>query len=387
MEQMTNADGPEFTEPLHVGRPNLGDRDRFRQRIEGALDRQWLTDGPLVAEFEAALAEVTGTGYCVAMCNATAGIQVAARASGLVAGDEVLVPGFTWVATAHALDWIGIVPVFCDVDEVSGTIDPDHAERLIGPRTRGILGVHVFGHPCEIDRLAELAWRHDLVVLYDAAHGIGCTYRGSPIGGFGTAEVFSFHANKYVNSFEGGAIVTNDAVVAGRARAMRNFGITPDRKVAFAGTNAKLTEGAAAMGLTSLESMPDFAAANRANHRRYRAGLAGVPGISVREQADGEVANHQYLVIEVDAALAGIHRDRLHELLTRNNVLSRPYFHPACHQLLPYADRPDRHAPLPLPRAEALADRVLALPTGTAVTATDIDRISDLIRRLVPNGC
>ncbi|WP_158883412.1 aminotransferase class I/II-fold pyridoxal phosphate-dependent enzyme [Amycolatopsis anabasis] len=373
-----------FDRPLHVGRPNLGDQDRLFQRLRGALDRLWLSnDGPLVREFEARIAAITETRHCIATCNATSGLQIAAKASGISTGDEVIVPSFTWVATAHALDWVGITPVFCDVDEESGCADPKHVERLITPRTRGILGVHVFGYPCDADSLSKLAQQHEIPLLFDAAHAFGCTRQGKPIGGFGNAEVFSFHATKYVNSFEGGAIMTNDDDLAERARAMRNMGLSAEHEVAFCGTVARLNEGAAAMGLTSLERMDRFIEVNKRNHELYREALAGVPGVTVRPQAVGERANHQYLVIEVDAAEAGVHRDAIHSTLYAHNVLSRRYFYPGCHQIAPYRADPGRHTPLPLPRTEALTERVLALPTGTAIGPDEIAGIARIIRRTV----
>lgn len=377
------TDSPVFREPLHVGRPNIGSRARLTERLEGALDRLYLTNGPLVREFEERLAEVAGVDHCVAVCNATIGLQVAAKAAGIRGGDEVIVPAFTWVATAAALDWIGIVPVFCDADETTGNIDWTKVEALIGPRTRGIMGVHVFGRPCEVDELEEIAGRHGLPLLFDSAHAIGCTYKGRPVGGFGTAEVYSFHATKFVNSFEGGAIVTRDAEFAERCRELRNFGITSAGEIRSGGTNAKMNEAAAAMGLTSLEVMDSLMEANRTNHGRYEKGLDGLPGVWVRGQAEGERANHQYLVIEIDAAVAGIHRDEVHTALIAQNVLSRRYFHPSCHQVEPYLSDPARHAPHPLPHAEALAERVLALPTGTTVGPSEIDQVCDIIRRCV----
>ncbi|BCB88502.1 aminotransferase class I/II-fold pyridoxal phosphate-dependent enzyme [Phytohabitans suffuscus] len=377
---------PAFTEPLHVGRPNMGDRARFLARVNGALDRLWLTnDGPLVREFEEHLATVAGTRYCVATCNGTNALQIAARACGIGVGDEVIVPSFTWVATAHALEWIGAVPVFCDVDEESGTADVAHLERLIGPRTRGILGVHVFGRPCDISALSAVADRAGVPLFFDAAHAVGCTYGGRPIGGFGRAEIFSFHATKYVHSFEGGAIVTDDHDIATRARAMRQQGIDENRRIAGPGTVARMNEISAAMGLTSLESIDSFTAANRRNHEAYRAGLAGVPGIHLREPKPGERSNHQYVIIEVDAA-SPVDRDGLHEVLTAHNVLVRKYFHPICHQVEPYRSAPERHAPLPLPRAEALAERVLALPTGTAVGPAEIEVVCAIIRDTAEAG-
>ncbi|WP_433335401.1 DegT/DnrJ/EryC1/StrS family aminotransferase [Spirillospora sp. CA-294931] len=374
---------PMFDEPLHVGRPNIGDPGELRKRIDDALTSRWLTAGPMVKEFEERIAELAGTAHCVATCNATVGIQLAARACGIEPGDEVIMPAFTWVATAHALSWIGVVPVFCDVDEESANLVPEAVEKVITPATRGILGVHVFGRPCPAGPLAELADRYDVPLLFDAAHAIGSTYRGRPLGGFGAAEVFSFHATKFLNSFEGGAVVTDDADLAATVRAMRNFGITEDGTVATVGTNAKMTEGAAAMGLTSLGVMETVMDANRVNHECYTEGLAGVPGVVVRSQEPGERANHQYLVIEIDASVAGVHRDRVHEVLGRQNVLSRRYFYPACHQVEPYRSNPERHAPQSLPNSEALADRVLALPTGPTIGASDIADICTIIRLTV----
>lgn len=374
---------PMFGEPLHVGRPNIGDRRRFLRHVNGALDRLWLSNnGPLTAEFEQRVAEIAGTKHCVATCNGTNGLQVAARAAGIGVGDEVIVPSFTWVASAHALEWIGAVPVFCDIDEESCTADPSHVERLIGPRTRGILGVHVFGRPCEVELLSKLAQRHGIVLLFDAAHAFGCTHQGKPIGGFGLAEVFSFHATKYVNSVEGGAIVTNDDRLAERARAMRQQGLDEDHEVSFPGTVARMNEVTAAMGLTSLDAMRHFMAVNRRNHEAYEEGLADVAGVRLLAHPPGERSNHQYVIIEVDAGKAGVNRDAVHATLNEHNVLARRYFYPGCHLSAPYRDNPSRHTPLPLPRTEALSTRVLALPTGTAVTPADIRGVCAIIREI-----
>jgi dTDP-4-amino-4,6-dideoxygalactose transaminase len=372
-----------FSAPLHVGRPNLGDLTRFQRRIDDALDRLWLTMGPLGEEFEQRLAEAAGTKYCVTTCNATVGIQIAARACGINPGDEVIVPSFTWVATAHALSWIGVVPVFCDVDEDSACLDPAEVEALITPRTKGILGVHVFGTPCDIAALTEVADRHDLPLIFDAAHALGCTYHGKPIGGFGKAEVFSFHATKFVNSFEGGAIVTNDEQVAVAARAMRNFGIGENREVGSVGTNGKMNEGAAAMGLTSLEVMESLIETNCVNYECYEKELNGAAGIRLRPRPGTERANLQYLVIEVDETVSDVDRDTLHDVLLAENVLSRKYFSPSCHELEPYSGALDVHLPRPAPRSEALARRVLALPTGTAIGPEEISGICEIIRRTV----
>jgi dTDP-4-amino-4,6-dideoxygalactose transaminase len=375
---------PRFPEPLHVGRPNVGDRARLFERLDGALDRLVLTNsGPLSLEFEQRIAELTGAEHCIATVNATTGIQMAARAAGIRAGQKVIVPSFTWVATAHALDWIGVVPVFCDADPKSGTADPAHVEALIEPDTAGILAVHVFGYPCMVDALEKVADKYGLPLIFDAAHAFGSTYEGKPIGGFGAAEVFSFHATKWINSFEGGAITTNDDELAVKLRGMRNLGLDANHEHAWTGTAGRMNEAAAAMGLTSLEIMDELFAINERNHRLYQEGLAGVPGVRVRPMAAGERANHQYIVIEIDEAVSGVHRDRVHAEMFANNILTRRYFYPGCHQVEPYRSAPHVHAPQPLPRTEALVEQVLALPNGMAIGPAEISGICEVIAEVV----
>jgi dTDP-4-amino-4,6-dideoxygalactose transaminase len=373
-----------FEAPLHVGRPNLGNREVFLQRVNDILDRNYLTNGgPYEVAFEQRVAELAGVRHCIAMCNATVALEIAIRAAGLTG--EVIVPSFTFVATAHALQWQEITPVFCDIDPVTCTIDPRRVEELITPRTTGIIGVHVWGRACDIDALSEIAERRGLKLLFDAAHAVGCTYRGRPLGSFGAAEVFSFHATKFINSFEGGAIVTNDDELAHRARLMKNFGFVGYDRVAYVGTNGKMSEVSAAMGLTSLDSILDFIAVNRANYQLYAKGLMDIPGVTVVPYDETERSNFQYVVLQVDAAVSGVTRDRLLRLLHAENVLARRYFYPGCHRMEPYRSY-FPNARLLLPITEQVSERVLSLPTGTAVGPTEIASICQLIRFVVERG-
>jgi dTDP-4-amino-4,6-dideoxygalactose transaminase len=369
---------PAFAEPLHVGRPNVGDRERLLERIAGAIDSRWLTnDGPLVREFEQAVCDALDVPHCIAMCNGTVALEIAIRAAGL--HGEVIVSPFTFVATAHALQWQQIQPVFCDIDPLTHNIDPGRVEELITERTTGILAVHLWGRPAAVEALSEIADRHGLQLLFDAAHAFGCSHRGRMIGGFGTAEVLSFHATKFVNSFEGGAIVTSDAGFAEVARLMRNHGFADYDVVTHVGTNGKLSEVAAAMGLTSLESSADFVTANRRNHDAYRAGLAGIPGVELLAYDAGERCNWQYAVIVIGDE-APLSRDDLQQVLWAENVRARRYFYPGCHRMEPYCSlAPDLAARLP--QTERVARRVLALPTGTSVEPDTVAKITDLIRR------
>ncbi len=375
---------PAFPETLHVGRPNIGDKQQLLARIEDMLDRRWLTnEGPYVRELEQKISEYTGVKHCIAVCNATVGLELAIRAAGL--RGEVIVPSFTFIATAHALQWQEITPVFCDVDPATHNIDPAKIERLVTPRTTGIIGVHVWGRACNVDTLAEIAQRRGLKLLFDAAHAFGCSYQDKMIGGFGDVEVFSFHATKFINTFEGGAIVTNDDGLAKKIHLMSNFGFAGLDKVIYIGTNGKMSEVSAAMGLTSLESLEDFIAVNHCNYVAYQRHLDGIPGVSLVKYDERERNNYQYIVLEIDEAASGLSRDHLVQVLHAENVRARRYFHPGCHQMEPYRSYYP-NAGLLLPETECLTERVLCLPTGTAIDETDIAVICGIIRTALENA-
>jgi dTDP-4-amino-4,6-dideoxygalactose transaminase len=373
---------PAFKNPLHVGQPNIGDRKKFAERVNDILDRRWLTNGgTYVNQFEERIAELGGAAHCVAVCNATVGLEIAIRALNLKG--EVIVPSFTFIATAHALQWQGITPVFCDIDPQTHCLDPRQVEQLINPQTTGIIGVHLWGRPCEIDSLTEIAKRRRLKLIFDAAHAFSCTYKGRPVGSFGDAEVFSFHATKFLNSMEGGAVVTNDADLAQKLRLMRNFGFTHYDQTDSIGVNGKLNEVSAAMGLTNLESMAEFIAVNRRHHQQYAEELAGLAGIRLLHYDEQERSNYQYVVLEVDEALSGISRDQLMNILHAEQVLARRYFYPGCHRMEPYRTL---YANASLPQTEAVAARVLTLPTGEAVNSEMIHHICEIIRLVLDNA-
>jgi len=375
---------PAFAETLHVGRPNIGDRGMLFERINDLLDRRWLTNnGPYVQQLEQRVADLIGAKHCIAMCNATIALEIAIRALGLKG--EVLIPSFTFVATAHSLQWQGITPVFCDIDPISHTIDPEQVERAITSRTSGIIGVHVWGRPCNVEALAEICARHGLKLLFDAAHAFCCTHRGRMIGSFGDAEVFSFHATKFFNTFEGGAIVTESDEVADKARLMRNFGFAGYDKVVQLGTNGKMNEVSAAMGLTSLESLDNFIAVNRRNYQRYREQLQNVPGVRFLNYDENEKCNYQYIVLEVDETVTRIKRDRLLQILWDENVMARRYFYPGCHLMEPYCSDP-LYAAVKLPATEKLTRQILVLPTGTSVEEAHINVVCSIVRLAIAHG-
>jgi dTDP-4-amino-4,6-dideoxygalactose transaminase len=374
--------GPPLSdEPLHVGRPNIGRRERFMERVADMLDRRWLTNaGPYVQEFEKKIAELLGVRHCIAMCNATIGLEIAIRALGMKG--EVIVPSFTFVATAHSLQWQEITPVFADIDPLTHNLDPAQVEKMITPRTSAIIGVHVWGRPCAVDALTEIARRHNLKLLFDAAHALGCSHNRTMIGNFGDAEILSFHATKLLNTLEGGAVVTNNDELNKKIRLMKNFGFAGYDNVIYLGTNGKMNEVSAAMGLTGLESLGEFVTINAQNHEHYRRELSDIPGVQLIHYDSSEKNNYQYVVIEIDADETGITRDRLVQVLHAENVLARRYFYPGCHRMEPYRSY-FPHAGLLLPHTERLASRVLILPTGTAVGRDQITGICRVIRMAV----
>ncbi len=368
---------PAFREPLHVGRPNIGNRQHLFNRLNDILDRRWLTNnGVYVQEFEQRVAELLGVKHCIAVCNATVGLEIAIRAAEL--SGEVIIPSFTFIATAHALQWQEITPVFCDIDPQTHNLDPEQVEKLITPHTRGIMGVHVWGRPCAVEQLSEIAERHHLRLLFDAAHAFACSYQDRMIGGYGDAEVFSFHATKFFNTFEGGAIVTNSDALAEKVHLMKNFGFAGYDRVIHLGTNGKMSEISAAMGLTSLESINEFIQVNSRNYQQYRSLLQYTPGIRLITYNEKERNNYQYIILEVDEEQFGVNRNELQEILKAENILARRYFYPGCHQMEPYRSRYPQ-AGLHLPQTEWLTQRVLSLPTGTAVGPNEINLICQII--------
>jgi dTDP-4-amino-4,6-dideoxygalactose transaminase len=368
---------PRFGTPKHVGCPNVPDPASFSRRVEDAFNRRYLTnEGPLVREFEARIAERLGVRHCIATGNATLGLMVVARALGLVG--EVIMPSFTFIGTAHAMRWLGLSPVFSDVDPRTHTIDPVRVEEAVTEQTSAILGVHVWGCPCDTQALREVADRHGVALFFDAAPAFDCSHLGVKIGNFGIAEVVSFHATKVLNTFEGGAILTNDDELADHARRMTRFGFEDEDLVLELGINAKMTEAAAAMGLAQFEQLDDVIAVNQAHLSQYQERLSALPGVSVLGYRDEDTPNFHYVVLEVDAGQSPLDRDLLKRVLVAENVLARRYFYPGSHRMAPYSTEQPRAGDR-LPETRALVERVLQLPTGSAVTAADVDEICGIV--------
>jgi dTDP-4-amino-4,6-dideoxygalactose transaminase len=371
---------PAFDRPLHVGGPNIGDRKRFLSRVADILDRRWLTnDGPEVRELEQRIGERMGVGHCVAMCNGTVALEIAIRAVGM--HGEVIVPSYTFVATVHALHWQGITPVFADIDPDTHQIDPLAVERMITPHTTGMIAVHLWGRSAPVDALEKLADRHGLSLIFDAAHAFDCVFDGRNVGSSGRAEVLSFHATKFFNAIEGGAVLTDDHDLAQKMRLMLNFGFAGEDNVTYTGTNGKMNEICAAMGLTNLETIDEVTAVNRRNVGAYAAAIDPIHGLRLLPFDPEARNNFQYVVVEVESGSVQ-ERDRIVQHLRYNNVLARKYFWPGVHRMQPYRDL-FPHTGLLLPNTEEVAAKVIVLPTGTSVTPDDIAVIGSLLAEAI----
>ncbi|WP_304918547.1 DegT/DnrJ/EryC1/StrS aminotransferase family protein [Methylophaga sp.] len=372
-----NGAAPAFDETQHVGRPNIGSKSEFIGYVDKIFENRWLTNnGDLVRTLEQRIAEKHQVKNCVAMCNGTIALEIAIRALNL--SGEVIIPSYTFIATAHALHWQEITPVFADIDPQTHCLDPDAVRRMITPKTSGIIGVHLWGHTAPIDELQQIADEFDLKLMFDAAHAFNGTYKGTKIGNFGQAEVLSFHATKFFNTFEGGAVLTNNDELAEKMRLMRNFGFSGLDNVIHPGTNGKMIEIAAAMGLVNLENVENVVEINKQHYHRYQQGLNGLPGISLFQFDENEHNNYQYVVMEVSPDCP-VSRDELVDVLHAENVRARKYFWPGCHKMQPYKQL-FPHAGLLLPNTLVVADRVIVLPTGTAMTEDAVDMVCQIIR-------
>lgn len=375
---------PAYQQQIHVGRPNIGDKTKFITHVEEIFERRWLSNnGPLVEQLEAKIAKLLGVQHCIAICNGTVALEIAIRA--LKLSGEVIVPSYTFIATAHALSWQGISPVFADIDKSTHNIDPDAVRRMITPRTTGILATHLWGNPANISTLKSIADEHGLKLIFDAAHAFLTGHDGQMIGGFGDAEVFSFHATKFFNTFEGGAITTNSQELADTMRLMRNFGFSGFDNVVHPGTNGKMTEICAAMGLVNLEKINMVVDKNRANYRAYRTALNSIEGLSILPIDEENVRNFQYVVLEVDSKYP-VRRDRIVEVLHAENILVRKYFWPGCHQMKPYRELYP-HAGLLLPNTKLVAERVVVLPTGVSLPEDAVETVGAILSVLARGEC
>jgi dTDP-4-amino-4,6-dideoxygalactose transaminase len=366
---------PAFGEPLYITRPTLPPRAALDREVDRIYESGWLTNsGPLVPELEHRLAERLGVPWCAAFCNGTVALQTALRSLDL--DGEVITTPFTFPATAHAIEWNGLTPVFCDIDPHTYNLDPACAAALVDERTSALLPVHVFGNPCDVEALAALAAKHELKIVYDAAHALGVTHRGRAIGDFGDLSILSFHATKLFHTAEGGAVIGRDASLLKRIALLRNFGIVNEDEVRGVGTNGKMSELHAALGLALLGGLDGELDGRARAHAVYLERLAAVEGIGMQRLAPETTYNHAYFPIEIDAAAFGLTRDQVHAAMRAENIIARKYFWPLCSENDAYRHLPSAR-PERIPNAVRVASRVLCLPLFGELTPDDVHRVSD----------
>jgi len=366
---------PAFAEPLPVGQLHFPDREAYRALFADLFAREYYTNqGPLAERFEARLAGRLGVRHAVCVTNATIGLSMVAEALGL--RGRVILPAFTFVASAQSLLWSGLEPVFCEIDPRTHHLNFDALERHLEAGAAAVLAVNLWGGTGDPARIVALAERYGVPVYFDSAHAFGSTIDGRPVGGFGVAEVFSFHATKVLVASEGGCIATDDDELAERLRNIRSsYGVRAPRPV-YRTANGRMSEAQAGIGLLSLDGLDVAIAHNRSLRDAYRAGLDGLSGLALVEPNCVETSNYQYLVLEVDPAF-GLPRDDLHAALHAENIVARRYFHPGVHRQPPFSA-----TPVDLPQTDALCAKVLQLPLGARLDGATVGRVCAAIRRI-----
>lgn len=376
MPEIFDADGKR-REGLPVGQLYWPSWERYAAAFRDIFERQYYTNhGPLAQALEHRLSAMLGVRHAICVSNATIGLMMLGEALGL--SGKVITPAFTFIATAQALTWLGLEPVFCDVEPESHQLDPSCVEALIDPSVSAILAVNLWGDCCAIPQLQDMAARHGLRLFFDSAHGFGCSFDDRPLGGFGDAEVFSFHATKVFSAAEGGCITTDDDALASKLRNIRSsYGAGMPVPVVKT-SNGRMSEAHAAIALLNLEEFPRFLDRNHQIFDAYSAGLSGIDGLRLHRPCRTSATNHQYIACDVDEIAFGMSRDALLQHLQRHNIIARRYFYPGVHRCPPFNDGP---RPGALPVTERLTGRLLQLPSGALVQDEDVRMICQIISK------
>lgn len=364
---------------ITVTSPLLPSLDDFTPLLKDIWNRKWLTNnGYYHRELEKALGEYLGVKYLSLLTNGTLPLIIALQA--LRIKGEVITTPYSFVATTHSIWWNGLKPVFVDVDEETGNMDPDKIEAAITPHTTAIMPVHVYGTPCNIKKIQEIADIYGLKVIYDAAHAFGVRINGKSILNNGDMSTLSFHATKVYNTIEGGALICHDEATKKRIDNLRNFGFANEITVVAPGINSKMDEVRAAYGLLNLKQVDSAIASRKAIAEKYRAALCDVPGIRLLKDIDNVRHNYSYFPIFINEKEYGISRDTLYEKMKLHNVFGRRYFYPLISTFSAYRGL-DSANPANLPVAHKLAEQVLCLPMYANLTSNDISRVIELCRK------
>jgi dTDP-4-amino-4,6-dideoxygalactose transaminase len=366
-----------MNKPIYVTQPSLPDLDEFIPYLQQIWDNKILTNnGPFHQQLEKELAKFLGVPYISLFANGTLALVTALQV--LRISGEVITTPYSFVATTHSLWWNNIKPVFVDIEPEFGNLDPNKIEATITPKTTAILPVHVYGNPCKVNRIQEIADIYGLKVIYDAAHCFGVKHLGQGICNFGDLSILSFHATKVFNTFEGGAIISHDSATKQRIDYLKNFGFAGETTIMAPGINSKMNEVQAAMGLLQLKSFNDSIEKRRVVANRYRELLKDVKGISMLPEPPETISNYAYFPIFVDEQEYGMSRDHLYEKLKQNNIYGRRYFYPLISEFSMYKGL-DSAKPENLPVAEKIAKQVICLPIYPALEIFQIQEITKTI--------
>lgn len=369
-----------FKEPIYVTRPLLPDLEKVNSKMKEVWESKWITNnGAQHKELEKRLKDYLKADNLVLFSNGTLALILGLKALGLK--EEVITTPFTFPATVQALDWNGLIPVFCDIEKDTLNIDPDKIESLITKKTSAILAVHVFGNHCNVDKIQKIADKYNLKVIYDGAHAFGSHIDGKPISSFGDIAMFSFHATKLFHTVEGGGITFKDSSLERKLNLLKNFGINSPEEIILSGTNAKMNEIQAAIGLEVLEIIDEERERRKKIKKIYEKGLVDIDGIRILTNLDDESSSYQYFTIEIDKEKYGKSRDWLHEELKKYNIFTRKYFYPLCSDFEWYKDL-ESAKPENLPQAQKSVRQVLSMPFYGKLGLEAVEKICQIIKDL-----
>lgn len=367
-----------FKNPIYVTSPLLPDSKEVQKEIEQILESKWLTNhGKKHNEFEKRLTEVLKVPNASVFNNGTIALLTALKALDIPMGSEVITTPFTFAATPHCISWNGLTPVFCDIEPDIMTIDANKIEEVITPKTKAILPVHVYGFPCDVNKIDEIAKKHNLKVIYDGAHTFSTELDGKSIGTYGDITMYSFHATKLFNSIEGGCLTYNDPVLKEKVYNLRNFGIKNENEVVDIGINGKLNEIQSAIGLLNLTLFENEKQKRIPIKKVYDEMLGSVEGITIPKMPPNATNSMQYYVIKIDNRFKES-RDSLYDRLKEHNIYTRKYFSPLCSEYEPYKTLPSSK-PNCLPVANEIKEQVLCLPYYGELSTQDATSICELI--------
>lgn len=385
--QVTNDSTLATVPAIHGGRRLFAERFRFCRPLlpsignalkyyQAAHMNGTITNASLVEHLEAEVAERLQVKHCVAVSSCTSGLMMVLRALGL--SGEVIVPSFTFFATGHALLWNGLRPVFADCDEETWNVDPIDVERKITKCTSAILVVHLYGNPCEVETLEQLASRHHLKLIFDAAHGFGSRHRNRPLGGFGDAEVFSLSPTKLLVAGEGGLVTTNDATLARAIQGMRNYGDLGAYDPEWLGMSARMSEFNAALALAGMPLVGAKVARRNRIAKMYTSLLASLPGVRFQKVLPGDLSTYKDYSIHISSDAFGMTRDALAEALLAENVETKKYFFPPLHKQRLYNSFPSED----LARTDHVTNGIVSLPIYESLPDATVEQVAYAIQRL-----